>query len=166
MSISAHLQIETPSLKQGKPLVVAGLRERYNTSTVNDIPALWQRLGSYFGKLPAQVGREAYGLVMNMDEADSFDYLAGVEVSGGGGLPRELNVISLPAQRYAIFSHREHVSKLKDTMNAIWNQWAPSWGRRVERKSADAPAMIEYYGPDFNPQIGIGNIEVWVPIEK
>jgi AraC family transcriptional regulator len=164
--VNKHVKIESPSTKEGKALVVAGLREGYNATTVNDIPALWQRMGPYFGKLPKQVGHSAYGLVMNMRDQDNFDYLAGVEVFDSAKLPEGLTSVNIPAQRYAIFPHCDHVSKLKDTMHAIWRQWSPSWGQRAERRAADAPGMIEYYGPEFDAQTGMGDIEVWVPIAK
>jgi AraC family transcriptional regulator len=159
-------QLETPTFKDGTPFIVAGLRQRYDGTTVKDIPALWRRLGPYFDLLPEQVGRAAFGLVIDLNDSKQFDYVAGIEVSGAANLPNELISLSLPAQRYAVFPHREHVSKLKDTMTAIWLGWLPSSGYQLQRDSADAPGMIEYYGPKFDPKTGMGDVEVWVPVKK
>ena len=50
-------------------------------------------------------------------------------------------------------------------MNAIWNEWLLTSGRVVAHPDADSPSMIEYYGEDFDPEAGLGAIEVWLPIK-
>src|SRR4051812_12197264 len=106
----AHL--EKPTFKDGKPFIVAGLRQRYDGNTLKDIPALWQRLGPYFDSLPEQVGQSAYGLITDLGGSGQFDYVAGIEVASDSKLPSELISVKLPAQSYAVFPHREHVTKL------------------------------------------------------
>jgi AraC family transcriptional regulator len=159
-------QLEKPTFKDGESFIVAGLRHRFDGHTVKDIPALWQRMGPYFDSLPEQVGRSAYGLVIDLSDSRQFDYVAGIEVSSAVNLPNELISISIPAQHYAAFPHREHVTKLKDTMTAVWREWLPSSGYQLRRDSTDSPGMIEYYGPKFDPKTGIGDVEVWVPVKK
>ena len=44
--------IDAPRLENGKPLLVAGLNERYSSKTAAGIPAQWQRFGSYIGTIP------------------------------------------------------------------------------------------------------------------
>lgn len=152
-----------PRFEQGKPLLIAGLRESVNT--VSSIPALWQRALAY--KMPKRVGRVDYGVCFNcLSGAGSFDYLAGVEVSDVSGLPDELSHLSIPAQRYAVFSHREHVSKLSNTIGNILSKWLPQSGNQVAHAGADAPDFFERYGEDFDPQTGLGGIEVWLPIKS
>jgi AraC family transcriptional regulator len=46
-------------------------------------------------------------------------YLAGVEVSGFSDLPAEFARLRIPARRYAIFAHREHVSTMREVSMAI-----------------------------------------------
>jgi AraC family transcriptional regulator len=58
-----------------------------------------------------------------------------------------------------VFTHHDHVSKIKSTWNAIFGQWLPGSGYEV----TDAPE-IEYYGEDFDPRNGTGTIEIWVPV--
>jgi AraC family transcriptional regulator len=50
-------------------------------------------------------------------------------------------------------------------MNAIWQDWLPSSGYEVPDPSGDVPDMLECYGENFNPQTGMGDIEVWVPVK-
>jgi AraC family transcriptional regulator len=112
------------------------------------------------------VGKVDYGVVFNMSEpAKGFDYLSGFEVSSISGLPGEFSHVKIPAERYVVFSHYGHVSKLKDTVTAIWRPWLPASGYAVSRPTPNAPDIIECYGEGFDPQTGIGDIEVWIPLK-
>ena len=156
------LQLERPRLENGKPLIIAGLRGHYTTATWAGLPAQWQRFAFRLGEIPGQVGRTTYGLSFNLP--NGVDYLTGVEVTGIAGLPDEFSHVSIPAQRYAVFPHRGHVSKVWDTCDAI-GKWLPESGYQPAPTSAGAPDFFERYGPGFDPQIGMGDIEVWVPIK-
>lgn len=156
-------QIEPTRFEDGGPMLIAGLQERYTLETATDIPSLWRRLVPHLGKIPGQVDRVAYGVVSNMAGADGgFDYLSGVEVSDAGALPDGLVSISLPAHHYAVFAHDGHVSALKDTIGAIWNGWLPGSGYTTNTM----PGLLERYGEGFNPGNGLGDIEVWVPVQR
>src|SRR5271155_304389 len=115
--------LEAPRFEDGKQVLVAGLRSHYTMATMAEIPGLWQRFVAYFGKVPGQVGRVAYGVCFPL--ADGFDYMAGVEVESSKGLPEELNMVTMPAERYAVFPHRGHISKLQETCRAIEHEWLP-----------------------------------------
>jgi AraC family transcriptional regulator len=152
-----------PRFEDGRPIVIAGLRERYTPKTQGDIPSLWRQLAPHLGKIPGQVDHVAYGVVSDMAGADGgFDYLAGVEVSQAGALADGFVSFTIPAHRYAVFAHGGHVSTLKDTIGAIWNEWLPASGY----KTGTMPGLLERYGVGFNPGTGLGDIEVWVPIQK
>jgi AraC family transcriptional regulator len=161
---ASTIKLQEPRLQDRRALLVAGLRQHYTPETVSDIPALWQRLP--FGKIPSQLGHMAYGILFHAsDTAGGFDYLAGVEVSGVSTVLSDLTFVKIPSQKYAIFCHRGHVSRLQDTMAAIWHEWLPASHRNVSHPAAGAPQMIEYYAENFDPQTGLGDIEVWLPLE-
>src|SRR5690242_19390495 len=156
--MSTRMELEPPRFEDGKPLLIAGLRERVQTVTA--IPVLWQRLMAY--KISDQVGRAAYGLCFNSrGGGDSFDYPAGVEVSGLSSIPADLSHVSIPRQKYAVFAHREHVSTLQNTCAAI-EKWLPQSGHKYADAVANTPDFFERYGEDFDPQTGMGGIEVWI----
>jgi AraC family transcriptional regulator len=96
----------------------------------------------------------------------SFHYLSGVEVSESSVLLAQLSRVQIPAQRYVIFPHREHVSTLRYTVNAIWSQWLPESGHKAARAAAGAPDFFERCGEGFDPQLGMGDVEVWIPVMK
>jgi AraC family transcriptional regulator len=157
-------QLETPRFENGKPLLIAGLREHYTSETMKNVPELWQRFAPYIGNIPGQVGRVAYGACFNALSPAGIDYLVGVEVSSLSGLPQGFSHASIPAQRYVVFRHRDHVSKLYQTLDAI-DKWLPNSGHEFAQAAADAPNFFERYGEKFDPRTGMGDIEVWVPVK-
>lgn len=153
-------RLEPPRFEDGTAFLVAGLSERYSCETSAAIPSQWQRFNDYFGKVPGQLGNVAYGVCYNADDAGNIDYLCGVEVSDFSALPAELSRLRIAPQRYAVFSHREHISTIRRTWNTIWNQWLPASGQIP----ADAP-NFERYDETFDPVSGMGGLEIWLPVK-
>ena len=104
-----------PRFENGNALLLAGLSERYQAETIAGIPALWQRFGPRIGHLPGQVGNLAYGVCFNSDGAGSFDYTCGVEVADFAALPSSWTRLRIGPQRYAVFTHRGHISGIRGT---------------------------------------------------
>jgi AraC family transcriptional regulator len=153
-------KIEAPRFQTAKPLLVAGLGERYSCESGAAIPGQWQRFHQSVANIPGRIGNVAYGVCCNGDDAGNFDYIAGVEVSDFSDLPREFSTVRIPEQRYAVFTHREHISGIRRTVNTIWNKWLPESGL----KAADAPSF-ERYDEKFDPITGNGGLEIWVPVK-
>jgi AraC family transcriptional regulator len=154
------VNLDPPRFESGRTLLIAGLGERYSFETNHGIPLQWQRFVPYIGNIPGQVGKVAYGVCCNADGAGNFDYIAGVEVSSFDQLPAELRRVRIPAQRYAVFTHRDHISTMRGTVYTIWNKWLPASGHDV----ADAPDF-ERYDERFDPLSGIGEVEIWLPLK-
>jgi AraC family transcriptional regulator len=147
-----------PRMEDRKALLVAGLGERYRFENVGGLPALWTRFSEHLGHVAGQVGNVAYGVCYNTDDT-GFDYIAGVEVADFDPLPAEFSRVRVPAQRYAVFAHHDHVSTVRGTFMAIFNDWLPKSGYR----SADAPVFARY-DERFDPRTGTGGFEIWVPV--
>jgi AraC family transcriptional regulator len=153
--------LQAPRFEISKPLLIAGIGERYNHENGAGIPNQWQRFHQSVANIPDRVGNVAYGVCCNGDDAGNFDYIAGVEVSGFSDLPREFFRVRIPEQRYAVFTHRDHISTIRRTINTIWNHWLPASGL----KAADAP-NFEHYDENFDPLTGNGGLEIWVPVKE
>jgi AraC family transcriptional regulator len=153
--------LEPPRFETSRAVLIAGLGERYSCETSAAIPMQWRRFGPYVGNIPGETGDIAYGVRVNGDDAGNFDYIVGVEVSDFSDLPKELSRVRVPAQEYAVFAHREHISTIRRTVNTIWNKWLPVSGHEI----ADAPEF-ERYGPEFNPRSGDGGLEIWIPVKR
>ncbi len=151
--------LEAPRFETGRALLIAGLGARYTFESNQGIPEQWRRFDPYIGNIPTQVGRVAYGVCCNSDGAGSFEYVAGVEVASFADVPGELSRVRIAAQRYAVFSHRAHISTLRATVYTIWNQWVPASGHTI----VQAPDF-ERYDARFDARTGLGTIEIWLPI--
>jgi len=155
-------KLEPPRFETGKPLLVAGISERCTHENGGaGIPNQWQRFHQKVGDIPDRVGQVAYGVCCNGDDSGNFDYIAGVEVSDFSDLPREFSRVRIPEQRYAVFTHRDHISSIRRTVNTIWNHWLPASGLNA----ADAPSF-ERYDENFDPLTGNGGLEIWVPVKQ
>lgn len=157
--------LPAPRLEDGRPLLIAGVLQHIDAQDGGaSIPSLWRRLLPHLGHISGQVGGDledvTYGVCANGDDQGNFDYLAGVEVGGFSDLPQELASMRIPAQRYAVFRHAEHISTIRKTMRAIWTAWLPA----SDYEAADAP-MFERYGPEFRPRTGEGGFEIWLPVK-
>ena len=64
-------------------------------------------------------------------------------------------------QKYAVFTHRDHISKIGQTWNAIYNEYPAESGETL----VEAP-QFESYPEDFNPQAETGVVEIWIPVYK
>ena len=159
MDESILTNLAEPLLETRPTLLVAGSTERYNAETSANIPAQWQRFGPHIGHIPGQVGHSTYGVVYNGDGAGNMEYMAAVEVSDFTRLPKEFAQLRIPEHRYAIFTHREHISTIRRVWATIFNQWLPESGFKI----AGAPE-IERYGPEFNAVTGMGGFEIWIPL--
>jgi len=153
--------LEPPRFENFKTLLIAGLSERYTAETCANIPAQWQRFAPHLGHIPGQVGRTAYGVICNTDDAGNTEYISGVEVSDFSRLPAEFSRLRIPEQRYAVFAHRDHIAAIRRTWFTIWNKWLPESGHQV----AEAPEF-ERYGEEFDPRTGTGGLEIWIPIKS
>ena len=153
--------LATPKVEMGRAMLLAGLGKRYTFETSKDIPALWLKFQTHSGKIPKQVRAKGvtYGVCYAMSK-DGFDYLAGVEVSDVSGLSQMFAKLSIPAQRYLVFTHREHISTMKSVTMTIWKDFLP----KSEFKPAEAP-YFERYGEDFDGRTGNGGFQIWIPIK-
>jgi len=160
MDQNTPTKLEPPRFETHKPLLIAGIGAHYKCESSAGIPSQWQRFAPHLGHVPGQIGKVAYGVACNQDDDGNFDYICGVEVRDFSATPDEFEHVRVPAQRYAVFKHRDHISGIRNTMTAIWSQWLPQSGHEV----ADAP-NFERYGEEFDGRTGNGGLEVWIPLK-
>ncbi len=160
-SSSAASIIAPSRFVNGPAMVLAGLIQPYTDENMGEIPAQWGRFVPYIDTMPGRVGRAEYGVIVNTPDRKGFDYLAAVEVSGTSALPADMTRMAIPAQRYAVFPHPGHVSTLCETIDAAFSKWLPESGHTL----TGAPDLLEHYGENFDPEIGAGDIEIWLPVK-
>jgi AraC family transcriptional regulator len=149
-------QPQGPAFRNRQGAARRRYRRRYNCEGSAAIPGKWQRFHQSVDNIPARIGKVAFGVCCNGDDSGNFDYIAGVEVADFSDLPREFARVRIPEQKYAVFTHAEHISTIRRTVNTIWNHWLPISGM----KAADAP-NFERYDENFDPATGNGGLEIW-----
>jgi AraC family transcriptional regulator len=160
MGDTSKTTLQAPRMEDGRSLLIAGLGGRSGIESIAGIPLLWQRFRDELGNVPGQIGKVAYGVCYGPDDAGQFHYIAGVEVADFATLPADTARFRLTKQRYAVFTHEQHVSTLRGTFMAIFNDWLPASGYQ----SADA-APFERYDERFDGRTGPGGFEIWIPVK-
>jgi AraC family transcriptional regulator len=148
-----------PRFVERKAWRAAGIRSFYSYANRNGIPAQWSRFGEYMGKIPGQIGAVSYGMVFT--ESGGFDYMTAVEVSDCDGVPAELQCLTIPGFRFAVFPHEGEVASLPRTIDAIYKDWLPESGHSL----APGYGFFERYGETFDPATLKGEMELWVPLK-
>jgi AraC family transcriptional regulator len=146
--------------EHGRPLLIAGLGERYTWDSSKAIPAHWQRVMPHLGAIPRRIGPTTFGVSYNSDDEGNFDYIAGCEVCDFAELPSAFSRLRIGAQKYAVFAHRAHISAIRRIVCTIWTRWLPDSGH----EAADAPGF-ERFDDAFESRTGMGGFEIWIPIK-
>jgi len=140
---------------------------RYFGKNQNDeIPGLWDKFVPRMGEITQKVNPDlCYGLcIPNEDTSQTgeFEYIAGFEVDNFDDIPVDMVCCTIPAQRYAVFTHKGHVSKLKDTFAYIFDTWQKESGASI----TDGPEF-ELYDERFCPQNqDESELDIYVPIRE
>lgn len=141
---------------------ISVLSPRANNAQV--IPALWHQFINRNTEIPYRDGPAAYGLVECLPKAERSDememfYIAAAPVTTIDALPTGMISRTLPAGRWAVFTHRGSLETLGQTMRFIHREWMPESGLQAR----EGPEL-EYYGPKFNPQSADSELEILLPV--
>ncbi|QND48332.1 helix-turn-helix domain-containing protein [Rhizobium lusitanum] len=151
-------KLEAPRFESRPAMLLAGLAETYAHEATQGIPSLWQKFNQHFG----QIGNVAYGVCTQAEgETESFRYMSAAEISAADDLPADFTTLKLPQQRYAVFTHRGHISGISATVHQIFGDWLPQSGQL----HGGVPDMMERYDDRFDPQTGMGATEIWIPLK-
>lgn len=157
-------RIEPMRTEDSGPMLIVGIAAHYAYASMgpNEIPEQWRDFMPTVGTLVRPKAGVTYGVCVNtFDGNKSFLYMSGVEIDIPTDLPDAYSGMRFPAQRYLVFKHDANVTELHKTIDAIWNHWLP----KSAFKPTHLPSYFERYGEHFDPNVGQGDVEVWVPIE-
>ena len=131
------------------------------------IPKLWEQVTNRAGEISAPPSSVWMGLCTQPPDEqrgsdDEFFYIAGREVESTESIPEGMISYTIPAGRYAAFTHKGKLDTLAETVREIHQTWLPTSGHIAR---ADAPE-IEIYDERFNPASENSEMEIWVPIEE
>jgi AraC family transcriptional regulator len=162
MQANTTVSVAPVRIAERDEILIFGLSQHYHCKNNAGIPSQWERFTPFYGNIPRQVPKLAYGVCYNFDDAGNFDYLCGVEVTEFPPHPVEFSRLRVAPQTYAVFEHTGHISAIGSTWNAIWNQGLSDAGL----KAADAPVIELYHDDQFDPRSGNGGLELWVSVKS
>lgn len=150
--------LATPRIERPGRILTVGLAQTFSHENNHTIGQLWQRFMPYQPRIPHLVSFDTFGVVRARNE-EEFDYVASMEVSSFLGTPPELQRVEIPPQKYLVFDHHDHISRLHNTIHTIINQWLPE----SEYTMSNSIHFARIRG-ELNIDTGLGDISVWVPV--
>lgn len=144
----------SPRIQDHQSLRLVGRARRYKMSERAKIPAQWDETVQELGE--KMDGGETFGVAHDFDQG-AFRYLVGF-ADDGSPETDELDHLTVPAGRYAVFEHAGHISSIPETWSAIFDEGMPS----ANLKAADGPEF-ERYAVDFDPSKP-GGVSIWIPV--
>jgi AraC family transcriptional regulator len=164
MDPSEKTKLAPPKIENLPPMRLAGLNQHYTAATLSGIPDQWQRFQPFIQAMADGAPGDAFAVVGRIvDDHDGFDYFSAIPLAPGAEVLPGLTQMTLPAARYARVRHLGHISQLRATCAAIFEDWLPTSGYDADHKWF---SFLEYYGPDFNPQTGLGTVEIWLALKR
>lgn len=155
------MEFAEPQIVTMTERITAGLSQRFTMDSVGEIPALWAGLHAREWIVPDETPGALFGVSYEFDGGGGFNYLAGVEVSQVGVVPRGVCHVVLAAGDYAVFSHRGAMAEIPQLFTYIFQNWLPASGYI----SAEAPVFERYPSGPADAE-GRHAYEVWAPIRK
>lgn len=93
-------------------------------------------------------------------EQTGFSYMACVEVSDTDQIPAGMVARTIPASKYAVFTHQGSLDKLMDTYNYVYQTWLPTSGCELS-----GSFCFEVYDERFNPVGENSELDIYVPVK-
>ncbi len=145
---------------------VVGLAGRYVVGKTEGIPALWMKFVQRWQHAKRPFPKVSYGICYDESEGTEgealpFTYMAAFALDADDPAPEGLETRSVPANRYAVFTHRGPVMAIQDTYAAIFGTWLPPSGYR----RAEGPDF-ELYDERFDEETMSGEIDIYVPVAR
>ncbi|MCL9779895.1 AraC family transcriptional regulator [Vibrio sp. S4M6] len=106
---------------------VVGVVSRYTEDDL-DLNTLWSAFRPYLGKVQGRIGDEAFGIYEEYTESEEsvgFTYICSVAVNDSAPVPKGMVSRTIPANKYAVFTHQANASLLPETLKYIWGSWLP-----------------------------------------
>ena len=129
-----HLELKAVKLKEPRiesvgELLFVGLNEHVVYAEMQSIAGQWQLfMSSFYGDIDHKLDEPPVGITTGQNE-NGIDYVCAAGVSTFGQIPKACIKVTLAPAVFAVFAHDGHVTQLRETYNAIWNDWSPKSGR-------------------------------------
>jgi AraC family transcriptional regulator len=156
---SKALTLKEPCIREMGELLFVGLGARVPFTDIQNIAAQWERfMSGPYGEIAHRLPEPPVGITTSLND-EGIEYVCAAGVTRFGSIPRNCIKLTLPPASYAVFAHDAHVTQVRETYEAIWNEWFPKSGKTP----AEAPSL-ERHNESFDPRTGNGGLTIWIPI--
>ena len=142
-------RVSKPASRCSSPASASALP---TTTAGAGIPNQWQRFHQSVDNIPGRIGKVAYGVCCNGDDAGNFDYIAGVEVSDFSDLPREFSRVQDSSAEirgvHPLRAHLDHSPHRQHDLESLAADIRDEGRRRAELRALRrevrfrSPAMV------------------------
>lgn len=144
-NVSLHPEvIDRPAMTLvGLHTLIYGVESEKN-NIADKLPGLWDAFLERLGEIQSRTPGACYGVVRPaVEDPDRLEYFAVTEVTASDAVPEGMVTLTLPATRYAQFTHRGDPRLLDQTVSYIYSTWLtradarPTYGADLEVYGAD-----------------------------
>jgi AraC family transcriptional regulator len=161
-----------PVIKHLEALAIVGLSARFISAMSPDannftvIPKLWDAYLKRSGEIKSRLSPIDYGVVVFLKENDQKShpderlYIAGASSPDSAPTPEGMTRLTIPAGKYAVFTHKGILQNLPQTMKGIHTSWLSDAGLKMR-----SGPHLEIYDSRFNPVSPASELDICIPIE-
>lgn len=140
------------------------------TSLVSDkTRELWQSFSPRKKEIKNLASEDLYSVEIypgpeyfqHFDPTMEFEKWAAVAVSEFDEIPKDMDVLTIPSGKYAVFHYKGKPSEVMETFKYIYGEWLPTSGFTIDRRPHFAVMGSKYKGehPDSEE-------DFWIPIKN
>ncbi|WP_020614772.1 AraC family transcriptional regulator [Sediminispirochaeta bajacaliforniensis] len=158
LKLSNGKVIPNPKIVTQKAFTIACIK--YKGNDIDAVDLLWQE----FWKLRNHYNINScyyFGVCLHdldMRNKEVFDYYAGYESSLLMTIPKEMNTLEIPAEKYAQFTHKGSPEKIGLTYDQIYYYWLP-FTNCIPTMNMDMIRVDKRFDRDENSEI-----DIFIPI--
>jgi AraC family transcriptional regulator len=164
-NVNATTVTTEPKFVERDRELVIGIGAGFTPQTTDAIKSLWDQFMERKGEIKNVKGDYALGVCVEehpeikKPDGEGFVYIAALPVSSIDHIPPGMVACELIKSRYAVFTHKAPLAKIKETMDYIWKTWKTS--TKLEIKAAPD---FELYDERFHCDSDACEFDIYVPI--
>lgn len=166
-----NIPAEQSRLESFGPLVLIGILRSHRMLCDDEVLSSavakqWQDLLRFAFKFPVLLPPMGYGAGLHFEPAgDTLDFFCGFVARSADRVPEGLHCVEIPEIDCAVFRHSGQISRLPHTLQAIFGTALAAAGFDRLDAAGEVPSFILRVRPSFNPLVGLGGVDVLVPVK-
>lgn len=130
-----------------------------------ELPNLWKLFVGRVNEIPHQV-RPGVFISPCHDRVTDLTCYIGVEVKTADQLPEGMIALTVPTQRYALFTHRGPINSAPATYQRAW-KWIEKMGYQKDYSTLGLEVYDHRYNPAIHDPDAVDNAyDICIPIKK